>query len=157
MVARFSRFYRKISIGFCLLTLEKAFCYNFHLKANRKSIASSKKQYQDFQNSPPFERSACSYVTISENLKRFQQLNFETDFLKNEKFFQKLEYRFLVESTRIENASFPYKTATSEVNGKTNYMVTTNGPITKNGVLPVTTLFLSKYCFSLRTFYKELI
>ena len=32
-----------------------------------------------------------------------------------------------------------------------------NGPITKNGVLPVTTLFFWKFCFSLRTFYKELI
>ena len=31
----------------------------------------------------------------------------------------KLKYRFLVESTKIENASFPYKTAISEVNVKT--------------------------------------
>ena len=33
--------------------------------------------------------------------------------------FKKLEYRFLVESTKIENASFPYKTAISEANAKT--------------------------------------
>ena len=32
-----------------------------------------------------------------------------------------------------------------------------NGPITKKGVLPVTTLVFQKYCFSLRTSYKELI
>ena len=32
-----------------------------------------------------------------------------------------------------------------------------NGPITKNGVLPVTTLFFWKYCLSLRTSYTELI
>ena len=32
-----------------------------------------------------------------------------------------------------------------------------NGPITKNGVLVVTTLFFKKFCFSLRTSYKELI
>ena len=32
-----------------------------------------------------------------------------------------------------------------------------NGPITKNGVLPVTTSFFWKFCFSLRTSYKELI
>ena len=31
-----------------------------------------------------------------------------------------------------------------------------NGPITKNGVFPVSTLFFKKFCFSLRTFYKEL-
>ena len=34
---------------------------------------------------------------------------FETDFLENENPFQKVEYRFLVESFKIENASFPYK------------------------------------------------
>ena len=39
--------------------------------------------------------------------------------------FKKLEYRFLVESTKIENASFPYKTAISEANVETNKMVTT--------------------------------
>ena len=32
-----------------------------------------------------------------------------------------------------------------------------NWTITKNGVSPVTTLFFWKFCFSLRTFYKELI
>ena len=32
-----------------------------------------------------------------------------------------------------------------------------NRPIKKNGVLPVTTLFFLKFCFSLRTSYKKLI
>ena len=41
-------------------------------------------------------------------------------------FFKKLEYRFLVESAKIENASFPYKTAIPEANVKTNRMVSTN-------------------------------
>ena len=40
-------------------------------------------------------------------------------------FFKKLEYRFLVESTKIENASFPRKTEISEANVTTNKMVTT--------------------------------
>ena len=40
-------------------------------------------------------------------------------------FFKKLEYRFLVERTKIKKASFPYKTAISEANVKTNRMVTT--------------------------------
>ena len=30
-----------------------------------------------------------------------------------------------------------------------------NGPITENGILPVTTLVFRKFCFSLRTLYKE--
>ena len=57
--------------------------------------------------------------------KHFQYFNFETDFLENENFFQKPGVPFLVESTKIENASFPYKTAISEANVKTNKMVTT--------------------------------
>ena len=44
---------------------------------------------KDFQNNPPFERSACFYVIINGNFESFQYLNFETDFLENEKFFQK--------------------------------------------------------------------
>ena len=57
-------------------------------------------------------------MTISENFKRFQYFNFETNFL------EKMEYRFIVETTKIENASFPFKTALSEANVKTNRMAT---------------------------------
>ena len=32
-----------------------------------------------------------------------------------------------------------------------------NGPITNKGVFPVTTLLFWKFCFSLRTLYKELL
>ena len=60
-------------------------------------------------------------------------------------FFRKLKYGFLVESTKIENASFPYKTAISEANVKTNRMFVQNGPITKKGVLAVTTLFFENF------------
>ena len=48
-------------------------------------------------------------------VKTFSILTFE-----NETFLKKLEYRFLAESTKIENATFPYKTATSEASVKTN-------------------------------------
>ena len=48
-------------------------------------------------------------------------------------FCKKLENRFLVESTKIESASIPCKTAMSQNEQ--------NGPITKNRVLPVTILF----------------
>ena len=66
-----------------------AFSQRFQFKAKRKSLGSSRNGARDFQNSPPFERSACLYVTISEDFKRFQQFNFETDFLENENLFQK--------------------------------------------------------------------
>ena len=64
-------------------------------------------------------------MTISEHFEHFQYFNFETDFLENQN-FKKLEYRFVVESTKIEKAPFPYKTAISEANVKANRMVTTN-------------------------------
>ena len=70
--------------------------------------------------------------------------------------FRKLENRFLVESTKNDNATFPYKTALLEGNVKANRMRSTKWVYHKNGVLPVTTLFFSKFCFSLRTLYKEL-
>ena len=44
---------------------------------------------KDFENSPPFQRSACFYVTISGNFERFQYFNFEADFLENENLFHK--------------------------------------------------------------------
>ena len=43
-------------------------------------------------------------MTISENFEHFQYFNFKTDFLENEKIFQKLEYGFLVERIKIEKA-----------------------------------------------------
>ena len=58
---------------------------------------------------------------------------------------------------KIENKSFPFKTALSKANVKTNRMRLQNGPITKSGVLPVTTLFFWKIFSSCRTSWKELI
>ena len=72
-----------------VLTFENDFSYSFHFKASRKTIGSSKESARDFKNSPPFERSACFYVTISESFKRFQYFNFETNFRENGKLFQK--------------------------------------------------------------------
>ena len=39
-------------------------------------------------------------------------------------FFKKLEYRFLVETTKIESTSFPFKTALLEAKVKANGMAT---------------------------------
>ena len=55
----------------------------------------------------------------------FYSLTLKQIFWKTKTFFKKLEYYFLVESIKIENALFPYKTAISEANVKTNKMVTT--------------------------------
>ena len=37
-------------------------------------------------------------------MEHFQYFNFETDFLENKNLLKKLEYRFLNERTKIENA-----------------------------------------------------
>ena len=55
----------------------------------------------------------------------FNTLTLKQIFWKTEIFLKKLEHHFLVQSTKIENASFPYKTVKSEANVKTNKMVTT--------------------------------
>ena len=60
-----------------------------------------------------------------ENLNVFNTLTLKQIFWKTRAFFKKLEYRFLVESTKIEKASFPFKTAISESNVKTNRMAST--------------------------------
>ena len=60
-----------------------------------------------------------------EILNVFNTLTLKRVFWKSNTFFKKLEYRFLIESTKIENAPFPYKNAISEANVKINRMVST--------------------------------
>ena len=63
------------------------------------------------------------YLTTTENFKRFQYFDFETNFLENENLFKKAVFWKIW--SKIENALFPYKTAISVANVKTNKMVTT--------------------------------
>ena len=90
-------------------------------------------------------------------LNVFSNLTLKLIFWKRKTFFKKLEYRFLVESTKIENAWFSYKTATSGANVKTYRMMSTKLTYRKERSFPVTTLFFRKFCFSVRTSYKEFI
>ena len=80
-----------------------------------------------------------------EILNVFNTLNLKQILWKKKTFFKRLEYRFLVENTEIENASCPYKTAVSKTNVKTIEWEVQNGPITKNGILPVTTFFFQEF------------
>ena len=54
-----------------------------------------------------------------EILNAFNTVTLKQIFWKMKTFFKKLEHRFLVESTKIKNASFLYKNAVSEANLKT--------------------------------------
>ena len=58
-------------------------------------------------------------------LNVFNTVTLNKIFWKTKIFITKLEYRFSVESIKVENASFPYKTAMSEANIKTNRTVST--------------------------------
>ena len=84
----------------------------------------------------------------------------EVSFLKDENLFQKnwISYCLLVESTKIENATFPYRTALSAANFNTNRMGSSKQTYHKNEVLPLTTSLFLKILFQyIRTSYKELI
>ena len=59
-----------------------------------------------------------------ENLNVFNTLPFKQVFWTARHFFKKLEYRFLVQSTKIKSASFPYKPAMSEGNVEIKYSTT---------------------------------
>ena len=83
-------------------------------------------------------------------------------FLEPKTFFEKLGYRFIVESIPIKNTKFPYKTALPKANFETYVMGTTkwevqNGLITKNKVLPPITLFFRKLYLTIRISYKYFI
>ena len=55
----------------------------------------------------------------------FNILPLKQIFWKTKAFSENLEYRFLVETTKIENTSFLFKAALSEANVKTNRTATT--------------------------------
>ena len=63
------------------------------------------------------------------------------NFLENKNLFKKLEQNFLVESTKFENAAFHTKLPCKKPILRQIEWGVPNGPITKSGILPVTTLF----------------
>ena len=146
MVASASNFYSETWVGFSLKIRKSS-----QFKANRKSVVSSKNGTRDFQNSLPFERSACFFMWQSVKVSNvFNTSTLKQIFWKTKTFFKNLEYRFLVEITKIENTSFQFKTALSEDNVKANSMATTKWTYRKEWS------FASKYfwkiCSSFRTF-----
>ena len=131
MVATFSKFYDKIGLVF-VLTLENAFLRDFVFKPTETAQVLLKNSTRDFQNIPPLERSACFYVTISENFEHFQYFNFR--FSRKRKLFSKnWSTVFQLNALILKRHHFYTKQIGQQLQ---------NGPITENGVLPVTTFFL---------------
>ena len=63
---------------------------------------------------------------------------------------KKKEYRFLAESTKIENTSFSYKTAISEANVKINKMVTTKWTYRKERTFVINYFIFLKVLFQFK-------
>ena len=59
-------------------------------------------------------------MAITGNFEQFQYFNFEINFLKNANFLKNCIIFKLKVYTKIDNITFPYKTAQSEANVKTN-------------------------------------
>ena len=98
-----------------VLTQKKGYSQRFYLKANRESLGSFTRV---FQNCPLFQRSAYFYVTITGDFERFQLFISEAKFSEKQKsfFFKKKEQ---IENTTIENTTYPCKTAPPNANVKT--------------------------------------
>ena len=77
-------------------------------------------------------------------------------FQKWKPFLKKLEYRFLVESAKIENVTFSYKTPLSEAIVMTNRMGSTKWTYRKDWSFAID-FFIFNFFFSLRTSSKEFI
>ena len=154
----FSNFYGKIWVGFCLNTGKR-----FVLEV---SFYSQQKEHRFFQKTvlgiiklALCLRDVFMWQSV-ENFERFQYFNFETNFLRNENLFQKLEYCFLVESTKNEyNISKQNYPVRSHV--KTNKISSTKWTYHKERGFASNYFIFSKNFqhknFSIRTSYKELI
>ena len=122
MIASFSNIYRKIWVGFCL-DIQNAFLRVLILKPTERAKILLKMVLGIFKIALRLrDRHVFMWQSV---LNVFNTLILIQIFWKTKAFFKKLEYRFLDETTKIENTSFPFKTALSEANVKTNRMATT--------------------------------
>ena len=142
MVAPSRNFYSKIWVGFCLNSGKRLI-----LEVSFKAWILLNNGTRDFQTSHSFERSACFYVQPLEILNDFTTLMLTQIIWKEKTFFKKLEYHFLVESTKIESAIFPQKLSYQKPMLREIESKVQNGPITNNRILPITALFFLEILF----------
>ena len=154
MVAPFSKFNLGQNLG-CFLSQhwKTLFPRGFISKSTERAQVLLKNSARGSQNSPPFEGSASLYVTISGSFKHFQYFNFG----KRKTYFLIWSTVFLVESTKIENPLFLYKTTISKANVKANRMVSTKWTYHRERSIASNYFIFLKILLSLRTSYKELI
>ena len=141
MFAPFSKFCGKICVCFCLNTRKRFFL----------GVIGSREIALRLRDRHVFLWLSVKILNV------FNTLSLQQIFWKTKTFIKKLKYCFLVECTKIENAPFPYKTAISKPNVKTNRVVGTKWTYHREWSFASTYLFYWKFCFSLRTSYIELI
>ena len=92
-----------------------------------------------------------------EILNLFNILTLKHIFWKTKSFFEKLDFCFLVESTKIEKTSSPSKTVAPEVNVKTNGMVSIKWTYHEERSFASNYFIFLNFFFRLRSSYKELV
>ena len=118
----FGKFFDKIWVGFCLNTRERFFLevqFQIQQKEQRFFL---KTVIEIFKIALRLRDRHVFMWQPLEILNDFNTLTLKQIFWKRKTFFKKLEYSFLVESTKIESAIFLCKTAPSQANVKANRM-----------------------------------
>ena len=95
------------------------------------------------------------HVFMSQSVKVLKTLTLKQIFWKTRTFLKTLDYRFFVETTKIENTSFPVKTAQSETYVKTNRIATTKWTYLKEWNFASYYFFFLKICSSLEPLKKS--
>ena len=107
-------FTAKFELVFVLTQENAFFSRGFILKPTERAYVLLKNGTRDFKNRAPFERWTCFLWQSLEIMNGFNTLTLKQTFWKNENFFSW--------STKIENATFPFKIFLSEANVKTGRM-----------------------------------
>ena len=87
----------------------------------------------------------------------FNTLTLKQVFVKMKTFLKNRSTAFYLKALRLKTYHFHTKLPYQKLMLRQTEWSVQNRPITKNRPLSVTTLFFWKFCFSLRTSYKELI
>ena len=153
LLSAFQHGLRQIWVGICLNSGKRFFLRGFILKPTERAQVLLKTVLGIFKI-PLHLRDRHVFMWQSlEILNVFYTL--KLIFWKPQTRFKKSAALFF--SYQIQSATFPYKTALSEANVKASRMVNTKWAYHKERSFAVTILFFRKFCFILRTSYKELI
>ena len=114
MVACFNNFYHKTLVGFCL-NIGKRFFLEFSFKSQQKEYRFFLKTVLEVFKTALRLRDQHVFMWQSVKVSKvFNTLTLKQISWRTKTFFKKLEYHFLVETTKFENTSFRFKTALSD-------------------------------------------